>query len=351
MIRTSQQIEHSGSPALSQRAAPVVLVAADENYVRPLAVTLLSAAQSLRVGRDLRVVVLDGGISDDSWDKLRASLAGHPVSIQAICPDAKEVQDLVTSHHISHTAYFRLLAARLLPDDIDKVIYLDSDVLVRGDLTELWKADLGNHACLAATDIACPFIHARSADRRFRRSIPYLASLTPIPNWKELGLNPRAAYFNSGVMVLNLALWREEQIDRQLLACLRNNRKHVWCWDQYALNVVFAGRWGQLPSRWNQGAHVYEFPDRRCYPIEADEFQQLFDDPAIIHYTTEYKPWLYRPFHPQRERFFELLDQTQWRGWRPQKPPFDLVHEWNQFAAAFVRRWTILWRKATIGLS
>ncbi len=341
-----QQLQQQKSRRISTRPEdPIVLCAADENYVRPLAVTLHSAATSLTGDHQLHVLLMDGGISPSSWVGLKETLVGLPITIHVIKPDAEEVRDLVISHHITHTAYFRLLAARLLPDSIDKLIYLDSDVLVRHDLTELWNYDVGNHYCLAAVDIACPFVDARVADRRFKKSIPYLAAVSPIRNWLELGLDGSANYFNSGVMLINLKRWREENVDQQLLKCLRDNSKFVWCWDQYALNVVFAGQWDALPGKWNQGAHVFEYPDETCSPIQIEEFIEMRDNPALIHFTTEFKPWEYRPFHPLRDAFYQRLDQTAWNGWRPERPPFSIRDAWTHQAVFWVRQSTIGYRK------
>jgi lipopolysaccharide biosynthesis glycosyltransferase len=324
---------------------PVVLVAADENYVRPLAVTLLSAARTLRAGSQLRVIVLDGGIEPTSWTGLCETLVDYPVSLESVRPDPRLFQDLGISHHISHTAYFRLMAGQLLPVEIERVIYLDSDTLVQADLNQLWETNLHDHYCLAAVDIACPFVDADFHAASARSSLPWLTAFNPIPNWQSLGIDQESMYFNSGVMVLNLARWRREKIHRKLLSCLRENRAHVWCWDQYALNVVFANQWGRLESKWNQGAHVFEYPSESASPIPSEEFASMRDEPAIIHFTTEYKPWDFESTHPLRDRFFETLDETAWSGWRPEKRPFSLLHEWNQFAARTVRRFAITSRR------
>ena len=233
-----------------------MLCAADDNYVKPLAVMLMSAAQNLRDGHSLQVIVLDGGISEPSWGGLKESLVDLPVSIFSLRPELDDVKELGISHHITHTAYLRLLAGRLLPESVDRVIYLDSDLLVCDDLCKLWDEPLDGQYALAVPDIACPFVDTRYANCNFKKSSPYFAAIAPIANWKELGISPSSPYFNSGVMVLNIARMRTEKIEHKLLACLRSNKKHVWCWDQYALNVVFANQWKPLPLKWNQGAHV-----------------------------------------------------------------------------------------------
>ena len=283
--------------------------------------------------------------------KLKESLANLPIEISTIKPDPEVVDDLMISHHITRTAYFRLLAGKLLPDSIDRVIYLDSDLLIVGDLSELWQEEIGNDYCLAVPGIACPYVDARAADFNFKRSSPYLAGLTPIPNWRELGLKGDAPYFNSGVMVLNIQRWRQENIEQKLLKCLRENAKHIWCWDQYALNVVFAGEWSTLPTRWNQGAHVFEFPDESYSPIDQQSFLTTRDNPAIIHFTTEWKPWHYHNSHPALERFFQQLDKTTWAGWRPEKPKFSLKKSWERLAVEVVKRSYISYRKLAAVLS
>jgi len=258
-------------------------------------------------------------------------------------------------HRFQRPTYFRLLAARLLPETIDKVIYLDSDVLVKDDLTELWNLELGEHYALAAVDIACPFVDAyqtkkhraknSESNRYLKAGIPYLAAVSPIPNWRELSLDGTQPYFNSGVMVLNIARWRAESIDQTLLACLRDNQQHVWCWDQYALNVVFAKQWGKLPARWNQGAHVFDFPNESCSPIDQADFVEMRDNPALIHFTTEFKPWNFGSSHPLRDEFFKQLDQTAWAGWRPEKPDFDFGRSRDLLFAAIIRKIAINYHK------
>lgn len=314
----------------------------------PLAVTLHSAASNLSEGNHLHVILMDGGIKEESFAGLQETLLDLPISVSVLKINRAEVCDLVTSHHITHTAYFRLLAGRLLPDEIKRVIYLDSDVLVQGDLSELWNEPLHDQYCLAATDIACPFVDAYETQRarpEIRRSIPYLAAISPIPNWRQLKLSPVEPYFNSGVMVLNLDRWRRESIDQKLLKCLRENSSHVWCWDQYALNVVFAQQWGELPAKWNQGAHVFEYPDASFSPIKQSDFEHMRGSPSIIHFTTEFKPWKFEPFHPLRSLFFEHLDQTAWTGWRPSKPKFSLQRWWDLQAVHWIRQSAIQYRK------
>ena len=344
----------SATKSLSNQAIPVdqrhpvVLCACDENYVRPLAVTLYSAATNLAADRSLTVYLLDGGISEQSAMMLKETLANLPVNLIMIRPDAQCVADLSTSHHISHTAYYRLLAARLLPSSIEKVIYLDCDLIVHGDISQLWDTDIGEQSCLAVQDIACPYIDAKSGCQNYRLSCPYMASCNPIPNWKKLKLDGRRPYFNSGVMVLNLETWRKCDVADDLLKCLRDNQRYVWCWDQYALNVVFSESWGQLPLTWNQGAHAFEYPSLRHSPVESEGFTQMLQTPSITHFTTEFKPWCRRCAHPDKNSFFEILDQTAWSQWRPVHQPS--LKAWYQDRAVNTHLRLMRWKRRLASL-
>lgn len=345
-------ISHPGSQLSSLNGnEPVVLCAADDRYVKPLTVMLHSAAQNLRNASLIHAIVLDGGIGESSWVGIQESLANLPIRLYQIRPGLQQVRDLNISHHITHTAYLRLLAGRLLPTSIDRAIYFDSDLLIQDDISKLWQMELGDNFALAVPDIACPFVDARHANCNFRKSSPYFSAVSPVRNWKQLQLDPSAYYFNSGMMILNIKRMRDETIESSLLKCLRDNQKFVWCWDQYALNVVFAQQWQPLPLHWNAGAHLFEFPDETFSPFHVDDFRRAKQRPSIIHYTTEWKPWDYRNSHPLRELFFEQLDQTAFAGWRPGRPRFKFRKSWDAFWAQVIKHVYIRYQSFSARLS
>jgi lipopolysaccharide biosynthesis glycosyltransferase len=345
-MKTSETIdvEKQSPPARPVNRIDVVC-AADDAYVMPLAVTLKSACRNLTDGQHIRLFLLSGDISDQNWSMLQRTLVGEPIDVCPIKPDLGRVSDLSISHHISHTAYFRLLTAESVPSDVDKAIYLDSDLFVKDDLSELWKLPLESRYCLATADVACPFVDARRGCKNFRLANPYMASLRPIPNYQALGLDGASEYFNSGVMVLNVQRWRDENVADQLLRILRDNRKHVWCWDQYALNVLFHGNWGRFEPRWNQGAHVFEYPSETHAPFDRQQWIEMKTNPAIVHFTTEFKPWQAHSNHPCSEVFFEGLADTAWQNWRPPTPGPSFQKWFNRQMIELIKRSTKTSRK------
>ena len=338
----SENLNLSDSPS-----DPLIVCATDDAYVMPLTAMLYSAGQNLREGSQIRVMILDGGVSDENKQKLKESIVDLPVEISWISFNAEILNQFEISHHVSHTAYYRLLLSEVLPASISRILYLDCDLLIRGDLVELWEMDLENHTMIAIPDIACPNVDASSGMENYKRANPYLAAVKPIQNYSDLGISADSQYFNSGVMLIDLDRWRDLQMSQKLLKCMSENQDFIWCWDQYALNVVLNGEWKPAPVKWNMGTHALEYPSPQHSPVCPTEFQQMLDDPQVVHFTTEWKPWHYGIKHPYREDFFATLNATVWQGWQPEKPAFSIRRMVDQFMLTAIKHGTIAYRRLT----
>jgi lipopolysaccharide biosynthesis glycosyltransferase len=308
----------------------VVVSATDDGYAMPLAVTIRSALDHLAADRRLRLYVLDGGLSDANKSRLLRSWNDPRLSVEWVRPDMQQVADLMVSYQVNTVTYLRILMPHVLPPHVTRAIYLDADMLVRRDLADLWDEEQGPHAVLAAPDAAAPFLDAPAMLPNFDKCRPHLAAQHPVANFRELGLPGDARYFNGGLLVANLEQWRRENYSERMLTCLREHREHILWWDQYALNVVLARRWRALDDRWNQGAHIFEYPNWRLSPFDRETFARLRTDPWIVHFCSPSKPWHYFCRHPFQKEFFRCLDRTDWRGWRPEKPQ-DFFRAWWDF--------------------
>jgi lipopolysaccharide biosynthesis glycosyltransferase len=304
-----------------------LVTGADDNFAMPLAVTVRSSLERLDPNRRLNVFILDGGLSDESKARLLASWTDSRVTVQWLRPDLDLIRDLPVSHHIKVATYLRLLMPALVPPDVSRVIYLDADTLVRRNLGDLWDEPQGPHAVLAVQDLVAPVFDADIALPNYARCRRHMCTPTPIPNYRQLGLPPYAKYFNGGMLVVDLAQWRRENFAEQMLNCLRTHREHVVWWDQYALNVVLAGKWRQLDCRWNQGAHLFVYPAWQESPLDRNTFLRLRNDPWIVHFCSPSKPWQYFCQHPFTAEFRRCLKQTEWKNWLPE-PPQHYVKEW-----------------------
>jgi lipopolysaccharide biosynthesis glycosyltransferase len=297
----------------------VLVCAADDAYAMPLAVTVRSLLDKLNTDRRVQLFVLNGGLSSVNCERLVKSWDDSRLKIVWVKPDLRLVSDLKTNSHISASAYLRLLMPEVLPANLDRVIYVDADVLVQRDIGELWDVPMHGHAALAGQDFAAPWMNSAVMIPRTNDCSKLLSAVTPVANYRELGIAAEAPYFNSGVMVVDLNRWRREKIAEKCLACLRENREHVLFWDQYALNVVLYKNWGQLDKRWNQAAHIYLYPSWQESPFDREMYDRLRADPWIVHFCSPTKPWHYFCRHPYAKAWQACQENTEWRGERPKK--------------------------------
>lgn len=317
----------------------VLATAADEAYAVPLSITIRSALDRLNPNRTIKLFVLDGGLSEKTKARLLWSWIDPRLSVEWIRPDIEQVRDLPVSDHISVVAYVRLLMPALLPLSVSRIIYLDSDMLIRRDLAELWDETPHTHPLFAVQEYAAPYFDSSAVLDRYDLCQKHLAANHPIANFRELGLPGQGKYFNSGLLVINLAEWRRKRYAEEVLACLRKHRQHVLWWDQYALNVVFAGKWGELDRRWNQGAHLYVYPNWRESPFDQQTFDTLRADPWIVHFCSPSKPWHYFCHHPLASEWRRSLRQTDWRNWKPEKPEQYLAKLWGYYYQPLHSEW------------
>jgi len=308
------------SPHHDSKQSVSVVVAADESYCIPLAVTVASMLESLAADARVDVFVLDNGITQASKERLQQSWQDGRATIRWIRVDASLFGDFPIAGHISSTAYVRLMLQRLLPESLDRIIYLDSDLLVLDDIAALWREPWEGNECIAVQDVACPWMDSQHVLPNFRRVRSRLAAARPVPNYSQLGFSPHDPYFNSGVMVIDLAAWRRRDVAARFLACLERNRQYVTFWDQYLLNVEMHGRWRQLPLEWNVGTHLFRWSLSGAGGFDRQTLRRITSRPKIVHFTTADKPWLIDNMHPFRGHFFAVVDRTAWRGWRPGTP-------------------------------
>jgi lipopolysaccharide biosynthesis glycosyltransferase len=295
---------------------PIALVTAcDENYVCGAAAAVRSAIASLEPQRPLTVYVLDGGIAERSKAGFLRSWNSRPLDVKWLQPNLAAFRDLPAAEGASPAVYLRLLMAELLPDHVNKAIYLDADTIVVRDLTGLWSVPLEGTYCAAVQDSLVPVMDpAEAFDHPLHCMTLADTHQCPIPNYRDLGLRPADAYFNSGVMLVDVARWRAEQVARRAMECLRANASHARFWDQYALNVLFAGQWKMLDPRWNQNSHVFQLPSWELSHYSESELARVKRDPWIVHFNYRPKPWDVDCDHPFRTLFCKHLEGTLWDG-------------------------------------
>jgi lipopolysaccharide biosynthesis glycosyltransferase len=129
----------------------VIICASDDNYSMPVAATLRSAIVNLKSQRDVNLFIIDGGISRANKRKIIESIPSKRASLSWLKPKKALFKNMPISQSITIAAYYRLLIPTFLPH-LTKAIYLDSDLIVRGNLEALWNLDIQEYYVLAKTD-------------------------------------------------------------------------------------------------------------------------------------------------------------------------------------------------------
>jgi lipopolysaccharide biosynthesis glycosyltransferase len=294
----------------------VVACAVNDGFAMPLAVMLRSAGAHLDPTRRLRVFVLDAGLRQHTRRRVEASLDPERVEIGWLEPDTAPLRGLPTTRRLTRASLFRLLLPDALPPGVRHVVYLDCDLVLRTDLGRLWDLPLQGRACLAAQDPTNPYVDSGAVLPHAETLWRYGIQVRPIPNWAALGLDPASPYFNAGVMSIDLEQWRDGSLGRRMIECLHANPDHHMHLDQYALNVVLAGRWGALDARWNVLVQLHDLPSWRDGPFGEEVFRAALDDPFIVHYAGPEKPWFFGARVWRGEEFEHHRRDTAWSGWR-----------------------------------
>ena len=272
-------------PALDPEGAPVVpvVLAASDGYAPMLLATVASMLEHASPAFRYDVVVLSGDFSARNQRVVRDHVAARWPHARVRFADVRAFvadRGLATSNeHISVETYYRFLIQRVLPD-YDRVLYLDSDLVVLGDVAELWATDLEGCLVGAVTDI------------------DYLGNLN-MPDGERLaysrevlGLADPYGYFQAGVLLLDTAGLRALHTVEEWLALAARD-----CYiydDQDILNAECQGRVRYLDPSWNvmhdcdgRVEKVFSFAPAEVY----DRYREAYAAPRIVHYAGYEKPW------------------------------------------------------------
>lgn len=238
----------------------------DENYVATCAAMLASLSENNQQTKWL-VHILVSDLQEHYKDRLiKYFEATDNIDIQfyEVNKDRLTGVKYRQNNPLTAAAYYRILLSSILPDSVDRVLYLDCDLLVLGDISDLFRIDLTGYACAAVKDIL-----RITDEHRLQINLPF-----------------DKGYFNSGVMMINLDFWRKERCERTLIDFAKRER-HVFFHDQDALNYVFKGKWFQLSPQWNR-LYPSVYPDSFFHSTED---MDAFEQPKIIHFGGILKPW------------------------------------------------------------
>lgn len=264
-----------------------IACAADAGYV-PHCATMLASLVSHPGPWDVHFLH-DDSVSASDLEKLASVVPAERGTFTAHLIESSTLTGLPRLREVSVAMWLRVFLPDLLKQ-YRRVLYLDCDILVITDPSELWELDIGN-AGLAAVNCLLP--------AAFR-------------DWPaRIGVDPNR-YFNSGVLFMNLDIWRQESLGEKILAFGRDRASELRWPDQDALNVVFKDRWFTLHARYNAQNAFWFMPEAmRLFP--SGQMREATAKPVIVHFEG---PHLVKPWH----RFSKNPYRIHYRKWRATTP-------------------------------
>lgn len=243
-----------------------ILVTLDENYLFCLNIMLASLLYH-NPERFFRVYLLQTSIEEAQLEETKRVLGcqGDLVSIQV---DIASLEEAPTTERYPKEIYYRIFAARYLPDSLDRVLYLDPDVIVNGSVEELYTLPMENYYFAAASHVG----ELLSRVNKFR-----------------LEMSEDGLYINSGVMLMNLELLRKEQKEEDVFQFVREHKNTLILPDQDVISGLYGTKIYPLDAfRYNMTERLFALHA----PFEKElDLEWVRENSVIIHYCGRGKPW------------------------------------------------------------
>ena len=240
---------------------PVVLIT-NEGFAPYCATAMASILRNTVANTEVSFYILTAGLSQTAKDKLYGLKSIKECSIEFVQINRDEFKHLPVCHHIQLESYYRFKLFSSFPH-LDKVLYFDSDIVVLGDVAEIFSINIDEYCVGMAID-----------------AVKNIGTIIANIN-KKLGKQPSSDYYNAGVMLVNLKKCRELDIEQKLFEWAKGNSEKLTWADQDVINVVMSGLIKEIPEEFNVQLSF------RTTNVRLAEL----GEPKAIHYCGAHKPW------------------------------------------------------------
>ena len=291
-----------------------VIYSSSDLYSELAAVSIVSLFENSKDADQITVYVIDKGISEKHRADLQslASAYGRELVLLENIDVEKiaEIKMSVGRWHIS--TFSRLFLLHVIPETVDKVIYIDCDMIIRHSLVPLWEMDMEGTWCMSSDD-------CRGENYRV-----------------NIGIPRHSIYTNNGLMVIDLDAWRKNNVEKMFIEFIKKYNGDITYVDQGVVNGVFQplNKVKLLPIRYNAQTACYDLGYKgitACRnPIWAyteEEFDADIADPVIVHFTTCFlsgtRPWYEKDSHKYRNEYLKYRGMSPWKDdplWRDETP-------------------------------
>lgn len=256
---------------MNRRKEIAIVSSCNTKFVPHLAALFVSVLENSDPKVFVRFYVIDDNIDNESKQLLRFSVKNSRMNteVEFLKINKKFFENVVTSDRIPETAYYRIAIPELFRGkNVERLLYMDCDMITVKDVTPLWDLEF-NGAILAAVE------DAGFHQRLEKMEIPAKST----------------RYFNSGLMLINVEKWLEQDITKKVLTFIEENPEKLRFHDQDALNAILHDRWIPLHPKWNAQGYIMAKAKKHPTPQGEKEYEETRKDPSIIHFSGHVKPW------------------------------------------------------------
>ena len=278
----------------------VVAYASNDGYARHLAASMCSLFDNNQGEETIRVYILSNRLSGENIEKLKsiADQYGRELLVVELGDIRSRFPYEIDTPGFDVSALSRFFMAEMIPETEEKILYLDCDTIVCESLSKLWCTPMENAAIAAVME---PTVGMGIKG--------------------QIDLEKDEAYYNSGVLMINLALWRAENVQGRLIDFYREKEGRLFACDQDTLNGALKGRILMLPPRYNFFTNLKYFPYSSLIvrtgayaKVTKEQFKEAKKCPAILHFLGDERPWKRGNLNPYRKFYEKYLGMTPYRG-------------------------------------
>lgn len=277
-----------------------IVYTCDNNYVWLMGISMISLFENNFECSEIIIFLLGDEISSENKINLKQICKKYNRIINITDIPDLDIPKNLCNQRWPKSAYTRLFAGELLPNDIEKVLYLDCDTIINGSLSELWDINISNYIVYGVKDCISKMYK------------------------KNIGLGKFDPYINAGVLLINIEKLRKINISDRINEFLQKYSKIMNYSDQDVLNGVLYSSVSTLAAKYNVMTItlMYEYKEVLAmrHPTNyysRNEIEKAKNDPIIIHFTTCMtitRPWFQNSKNPYTQQFEIYKELSHWKN-------------------------------------
>ena len=275
-----------------------ILYASNDGYADFLGVSLYSLLENNKEVEKITIYIFEREISNQNKEKLQNEVEQYNRRIEFI--DISDLEERigfkVNASGYNITTLARLFIEDLLPTEVEKILYLDCDIIVNSNIEELWNTDLAGKSLAATIEVYMPL------DKKER-----------------IGLGKEDPYYNAGMLLINRTYWYEKSLKDQFLNYYKDNGGELLYNDQDIINHCCKGSIVPVSHTYNFEPNVYYFPYSYLMKVNPlffngtkEEYKDIIRNPKMIHYLGDERPWVKGNKNPYSPLYYRYVEKSGW---------------------------------------